>query len=201
MNMAKNSNNNSPSTRVITADGTPSSQGPLDITTNATDESITSGISFIITLRCIFIGTTMAVTPIITNTLNMLLPTTLPTASSLLPFTAEKTLMASSGAEVPKATTVSPTTRSDMPIRLAIADAPSVRKLAPPNISTSPTTKNIILRIIRLYFSIIKSAPKLPINSVILNVLFAPPRILRTFATNHCPIYNMKTATMDCIVP
>ncbi len=72
----------------------------------------------------------------------MLEPTTLPTARPALPPMAERTLMASSGAEVPKATTVSPTTRSDTPQRLASADAPSVRALAPTRISASPETRN-----------------------------------------------------------
>ena len=140
-----------PSVREITASAEPSSSGPLAITSSTADERITSGISLVMMLRSIFMGITMEVTPIIISMLNMLLPTTLPTASSVEPDTADITLMASSGAEVPKATTVRPTTRSEMPMRRAMADAPSVRKLAPASISTRPTTRNIMLNIIPSY--------------------------------------------------
>ena len=49
-------------------------------------------------------------------------------------------LMTSSGVEVPNATTVRPMIRSLMPIRLAIAEAPSVRMLAPVSISARLAT-------------------------------------------------------------
>jgi hypothetical protein len=62
----------------------------------------------------------------------------LPIAIPALPFIDDMTLITSSGAEVPNATTVSPITRSVMPQLLASDEAPSVRKLAPPRISMVP---------------------------------------------------------------
>ncbi len=51
------------------------------------------------------------------STLQMLLPTTFPSARSAWPERAEPTLTASSGALVPKATTVKPMTSGEMPAR------------------------------------------------------------------------------------
>ena len=56
------------------------------------------------------IGAKSAVQPTIIKVLKMLLPTTFPMAMSALPFRAEDTLTVSSGADVPKATMVSPIT-------------------------------------------------------------------------------------------
>ena len=61
----------------------------------------------------------------------MLLPTTFPSARSASPFIADITLTASSGALVPKATTVSPTTSGEMPIAEARLAAPLTRNSAP----------------------------------------------------------------------
>ncbi len=61
----------------------------------------------------------------------MLLPTTLPTARSPLPASAASTETAISGALVPKATTVSPTTRGEMPRVSASREAPRTRNSAP----------------------------------------------------------------------
>ena len=67
-----------------------------------------------ISLRNVFwemtIGAKSAVQPTIIKVLKMLLPTTFPMAMSALPFRAEDTLTVSSGADVPKATMVSPIT-------------------------------------------------------------------------------------------
>ena len=57
----------------------------------------------------------------------MLEPTTFPIAISALPLSADIRLTMSSGAEVPKATIVRPTTRGESPIRRAKVEAPSVR--------------------------------------------------------------------------
>lgn len=75
-------------------------------------------------------GRIMAVTPMMTSMLKRLDPTTLPIASPADPLMADMTEMTSSGADVPKATTVSPTTRSEMPNRRAMAAEPSVSQLA-----------------------------------------------------------------------
>lgn len=71
------------------------------------EERMHSGISFRKVFRVITIGANRAVHPTIINVLKILLPTTLPTAMSALPFRADDTLTVSSGAEVPKATIVS----------------------------------------------------------------------------------------------
>jgi hypothetical protein len=59
------------------------------------------------------------------STLKMLLPTTLPMAMSVLPSSTAPTLTATSGALVPKATMVSPTTSGLMPNDKASLDAPA----------------------------------------------------------------------------
>ena len=62
--------------------------------------------------------------PRISSTLQMLLPTTLPSARSGLPASAEPTDTAISGALVPKATTVRPTTSGETPKETASREAP-----------------------------------------------------------------------------
>ena len=59
-------------------------------------------------------GTMAAVQPTIIRLLNTLLPTTLPMAMPALPFSAETMLTVNSGAEVPKATMVSPITKGEI---------------------------------------------------------------------------------------
>ena len=81
---------------------------------NTKDERIQSGISFRKVFRVMTIGANSAVHPTIISVLKMLLPTTLPIAISALPFRAEETLTVSSGADVPKATMVSPMTIEGM---------------------------------------------------------------------------------------
>ena len=70
-------------------------------------------------------------------------PTTLPTAISLAPWMAAVTLTASSGAEVPKATMVRPTSSGDTPRRRASADAPATNLSAPHTSSAKPTMSRI----------------------------------------------------------
>ena len=65
------------------------------------------------------------------STLKMLLPTTLPRAMSAWPESAAPTLTASSGALVPNATTVSPTTSGEMPKPTASREAPRTSSSAP----------------------------------------------------------------------
>lgn len=141
MKIMKNSRSTIPSLRVNAMTDAPSRRGVLPITRRASEERITSGISLVMMLRSTFIGMTIAVTPIMTRILNILLPTTLPIASSALPWIADMRLMTNSGAEVPNATTVSPIMRSETPQRFAIADAPSVRIFAPTRISASPNMR------------------------------------------------------------
>ena len=69
--------------------------------------------------------------PSIRKILAILLPRILPTAISVDPWKLAYKLTASSGADVPKATKVKPTIRSDILNLLASAEAPSTRKSAP----------------------------------------------------------------------
>ena len=68
----------------------------------------------------------------------MLLPTILPTESPEAPFNAAPTLTTSSGAEVPKATTVKPITRGETFNLSARATEPLTRNSAPPNRRINP---------------------------------------------------------------
>ena len=76
----------------------------------AMEERMHKGISFCSVFRVTAMGANSAVQPTIISVLKILLPTTLPMAMSALPFSAEDTLTVNSGAEVPKATIVSPIT-------------------------------------------------------------------------------------------
>ena len=101
-----------------------------------------------ISLRNVFwemtIGAKSAVQPTIIKVLKMLLPTTLPMAMSALPFRAEDMLTVSSGADVPKATMVSPITMDGIWKRLAMDAAPSVSPLAPKRMRRSPPIRKRI---------------------------------------------------------
>lgn len=101
------------------------------------------------------IGAKSAVHPTIINVLNMLLPTTLPMAISALPFRADATLTVSSGAEVPKATIVSPITIEGMRKRLATEAAPSVSPLAPSKMRINPPISNSIFIIYIIFGTVI----------------------------------------------
>jgi hypothetical protein len=74
-------------------------------------------------------------------------------AMSGLPMMADCMLMISSGAEVPKATIVSPTTRGERCSRRAILEEPFTKK-SPPTISmTRPIMRRIMVVSIGLIFS------------------------------------------------
>ena len=77
--------------------------------------------------------------------LAMLLPTTLPSASSGLSLSAAERLTTSSGAEVPKPTSVKPITKGLTPIARAIRIAPRMSASAPATSTTSPTRKSVTL--------------------------------------------------------
>ncbi|MEM6655215.1 MAG: hypothetical protein AAF596_05370 [Planctomycetota bacterium] len=69
-------------------------------------------------------GATIDDMPSTPSTLRMLLPTTLPTARSRFPLRTAASDAASSGSEVPIATTVRPITRSVMPASFASSTQP-----------------------------------------------------------------------------
>lgn len=116
----------------------------LEMQKSIRDERMTSGISLLIVPRPILMGATSAVQPMIARILNMLLPTTLPTANPALPFKADNILIINSGADVPNATIVSPTTKSEMLNFFATAEAPSVSIFAPTKIKTRPKINKMI---------------------------------------------------------
>ena len=99
-----------------------------------------NGMSFFTVDSMMIIGATIAATPTMSIELKMLLPTTLPTAKSGVPFRADTKLTQNSGAEVPSATTVKPITISETFSRWAMATAPSVMRSAPHSTSITPTT-------------------------------------------------------------
>ena len=81
-------------------------------------------------------------TPITTIRLNILEPTTLLTASSLLPVSDADTLTAVSGSDVPIATIVSPIMIDGTCSLFATLELPSTKKSAPLISSTKPITRN-----------------------------------------------------------
>ena len=142
--MAKKHSNNNPSVMLMTFSVAWFSNISLAQISNAMDESIQRGISFLNVFRVITIGANNAVQPTIINVLKILLPTTFPIAISALPFRAEETLTASSGADVPNATMVSPITIEGIRNRLATDAAPSVSPLAPIRMRRRPPTRSNI---------------------------------------------------------
>ena len=85
----------------------------------------------------------MLLSPVTIRRLNMLEPMTLPRAIPLLPASAAVTLTASSGALVPKATTVRPMTAAGTRSSRAADALPSTKRSAPFTSSTNPTISHI----------------------------------------------------------
>jgi hypothetical protein len=75
------------------------------------------------------------------RTLNTLLPTTFPSASSGRPVRVERTVTTISGADVPRATTVSPTTTAGIPRIRARWAEPRTRSSAPARRTRRPRKK------------------------------------------------------------
>ena len=139
----------------------------------ANEASTTNGISLLNVPSPTLIGSTIAVTPTIINTLNTLLPTTLPMAMSALPPNDAIVLMTNSGAEVPNATMVRPITRSEILKRFATAAAPSVSALAPSKINAKPPTRKSVSSIFYndfLFFSV-RGGKGIKINRVLKDIL------------------------------
>ena len=122
-----------PSTREIVRSG---ARNRSSSTAAATD----SGQSRRSSVRSMMSGHSTADNPATTSRLNTLEPSTLPTAISLAPCKAAVRLTASSGADVPKATMVRPTSKGDTPSRRAKADAPATNLSAPHTSSAKPAT-------------------------------------------------------------
>ena len=92
-------------------------------------------------------GHKIALTPATTSRLKMFDPTTLPTAISFAPSSAAVTLTASSGADVPNATIVSPMMSGDTPRRRARPDAPETNQSAPLTSRAKPATRQMTAKI------------------------------------------------------
>ena len=115
-------------------------------------ESTTKGTSYFMLRRSMTIGATIAVMPTMPRILKIFDPTTFPRAISAFPLMAETTLTTNSGAELPTATMVSPTTMVGIPKWWAIDAAPSVSQSAPLTIAIRPiansnTKSNSCIRI------------------------------------------------------
>ena len=103
------------------------------------------GQSILIESALTGIGAINAVTPKTNARLQILEPITFPIVMSGLPAKAAWILINSSGAEVPKATIVTPTTKGDIFKRKAILEAPLTSN-SPPRIRTArPTKSNMVL--------------------------------------------------------
>ena len=113
-----------------------------------TDAISAKGISFLTVVFVMVIGATKAAMPTISKVLKILDPMALPIAISEAPLSADKMLTLNSGIDVPNATTVSPITISDTPMREAIADAPSVSLSAPQTTMATPAIIPKMLNII-----------------------------------------------------
>ena len=100
------------------------------------------GISLLIVSRATSTVAIIAHTPITTIRLKILEPTTLLTASSLLPAIEADTLTAVSGREVPIATMVSPIMIDGTCSLFATLELPSTKKSAPLISSIKPITRN-----------------------------------------------------------
>ena len=89
------------------------------------------------------IGRISADTPSTNRMLNMMDPSTLPTTRSISRRSAAITHVASSGSDVPSATTVRLTTTIGMPSSIAIASVAATSSVAPPASTISPMATSI----------------------------------------------------------
>jgi hypothetical protein len=119
MNKAKKPSKINPSIRLNIFSDAPQIRMSFTIRYNTNAASNEMGTSNRTVLRCTTSGYIIPATPRIKSKLKLLLPITFPKAASVFPFTAEMTLTTSSGAEVPKETTVNPIARFDIPNFLA----------------------------------------------------------------------------------
>ncbi len=120
----------------------------ISITANTTAVARQNGISRHTIDFLMVIGVIMAIMPRIRQIFAMLLPRTLPNAMPLLPFIAEIILTAISGADVPNATRVIPTMKSEMLYLFAIAQEPSIKMSEPFMRRANPSSMKISCSII-----------------------------------------------------
>ena len=91
------------------------------------------------------IGAIRLVTPSTKAKLQILEPMTLPIVMSGLPVKAACMLINNSGADVPKATIVTPTTKGEILNRRAILEAPRTKRSPPMIKVTSPIINKMVL--------------------------------------------------------
>ena len=97
-------------------------------------------------------GRMIAAIPMRSKTLMILLPMTLPTKISVLPLRSDEKDTASSGAPVPKATIVRPTS-SLLTLKFeATEEAPSTSQSAPLIRKMKPTTRSVICKTISIFY-------------------------------------------------
>ena len=140
--MAKNSTQIRPSLLVIQFSLAPEMVVSRNKKTKPTVVSKRSGSSFEMVFLLILMGLIKAATPIKSIILIMLLPMTLPSNISVLPSIIEVIETASSGAPVPKATIVRPTSCLEILKLEATLEAPSTSQSAPLIKMTNPPTKS-----------------------------------------------------------
>ena len=109
--------------------------------------AITAIIPSTIKERWKFIGIIIDDVPRTNKILNILLPTIFPMARSSFPFLAAVMDVASSGSEVPKATTVRPIILLLIPISFAIFVAASTERLLPKIMVVTPKTENNVKKV------------------------------------------------------
>ncbi len=102
-------------------------------------------------------GASSALAPTTASRLNRFEPITLPKAMSFAPCTLALTLTASSGADVPKATMVSPTMMVGMPSRCASAHAPETNQFAPSTSTVKPAASSA-REVMRIPLSFVRCA-------------------------------------------
>lgn len=118
---------------------------------SAVDISRSRGSSFETVSLLTLIGWIIDAIPMSRRTLIMLLPKTLPTKISVLPFISEEKETASSGAPVPKATIVRPIS-SLLTLKFdAMEEAPSTKKSAPLMSKANPVIRSSVCKNISMF--------------------------------------------------
>jgi len=102
-----------------------------------------TNISVLINFKFTLIGEIKAAIPSINAILQMLEPTILPNDIPALPLIAEATETTNSGALVPKATIVNPTTKGVMPLLIATEELPLISPSAPKYRNKPPARRPI----------------------------------------------------------
>ncbi len=149
--MQKKSKQTIASLRVISLMAPSASDISKNNTTRAVEIRSRIGSSFLTVSLLTLMGQMRAATPISSKTLMILLPITLPRSISVEPDARELIATASSGALVPKATTVRPMRVFDTLKLAAIEDAPDTSQSAPLMRKMNPITSSSICKIISIF--------------------------------------------------